>query len=112
MKLMDTVEVLTEMAAKKTCEHCGKTMAANHYWYKGGWKCKKAKSEGDAPAKKEAAPAKTSGKETTTQEIERHRKMDPHHEERKNYKSHVSNAGAAKGIEPLLKKQKATEENE
>lgn len=49
---------LTEMAAKKQCEHCGKTMAANHYWYKGGWKCKKAKSDDAKPAEKKAAPAK------------------------------------------------------
>lgn len=33
---------LTEMAAKKLCPQCGKTMAANHYWYKGGWRCKKS----------------------------------------------------------------------
>lgn len=43
---------LTEMAAKKQCEHCGKTMAANHYWYKGGWKCKKAKDAAPADDKK------------------------------------------------------------
>lgn len=60
---------LTEMAAKKQCDKCGKTMAANHYWYKGGWKCKKAKPEGESsdaakPAKKETAhkPAKEEDK--------------------------------------------------
>jgi hypothetical protein len=46
------LEQLFEMGAAKLCDKCGKTMAANHYWYKGGWKCKKAKSD-DAPAKKD-----------------------------------------------------------
>lgn len=32
------------MAAKKLCDKCGKTMAANHYWVKDkGWKCKAVK---------------------------------------------------------------------
>lgn len=46
---------LTEMAAKKQCDKCGKTMAANHYWYKGGWKCKGAtnKSGDSKPSKEE-----------------------------------------------------------
>lgn len=43
---------LTEMAAKKQCELCGKTMAANHYWYKGGWKCKKS-ADADKQSTKE-----------------------------------------------------------
>lgn len=43
---------LTEMAAKKLCNKCGKTMAANHYWYKGGWKCKKGGSDVSADAQK------------------------------------------------------------
>jgi len=36
---------LTEMAAAKLCPTCGKTMAANHYWYKGAWKCKGASKQ-------------------------------------------------------------------
>lgn len=54
MKLEDVA--IFEMAAKKTCEHCGKTMAANHYWYKGGWKCKKSSSAtpaADVPTKQQ-----------------------------------------------------------
>ena len=35
-------ELLQEMAAVKLCPLCSKSMAANHYWYKGGWKCKGA----------------------------------------------------------------------
>lgn len=44
------LEQLFEMAAKKLCDKCGKTMAANHYWYKGGWKCKAVKPTVVAPA--------------------------------------------------------------
>ena len=36
------LQLLYEMAAKKICDTCGKSMAGNHYWYKGGWKCKAA----------------------------------------------------------------------
>ena len=32
--------LLQEMAAMKLCPLCSKSMAANHYWYKGAWKCK------------------------------------------------------------------------
>lgn len=39
------LEHLNEMAAKKICPQCGKTMAANHYWYKGGWRCKKSSQQ-------------------------------------------------------------------
>lgn len=50
---MRITSLLTEMAAKKYCEKCGKTMAANHYWYKGAWKCKgasKVPQDGQQPA--------------------------------------------------------------
>lgn len=40
MKIED-VQQISEMAKPvKLCPKCGKSMAANHYWYKGGWKCK------------------------------------------------------------------------
>lgn len=45
---------ITEMAAKKLCDKCGKTMAANHYWYKGGWRCKKSATADGTP---NAAPS-------------------------------------------------------
>ena len=63
MKLL----LLGEMAAKKLCPDCGKSMAGNHYWYKGGWKCKRAnlqQPEGEPqppaqmqPPRPEPAPA-------------------------------------------------------
>ena len=37
--------LLSEMAAKKICPDCGKSMAGFHYWYKGAWKCKKSSTE-------------------------------------------------------------------
>ena len=43
LKLISKLAVegfLREMSAIKLCPSCGKSMAANHYWYKGGWKCK------------------------------------------------------------------------
>lgn len=48
---------ITEMARPaKICPECGKSMAGNHYWYKGGWRCKKSnlkdKEEGKAEEKK------------------------------------------------------------
>lgn len=39
---------ITEMAAKKYCPNCGKTMSGNHYWYKGGWRCKGGGKPADA----------------------------------------------------------------
>ena len=50
---------INEMAAKKECPLCGKSMAANHYWYKGGWKCKKAK-DGAEDASATVTPVATS----------------------------------------------------
>lgn len=39
------LQPLNEMAAKKICPQCGLSMAKNHYWYKGGWRCKKSNME-------------------------------------------------------------------
>jgi hypothetical protein len=77
------IQQLSEMAAKKICPDCGKTMAANHYWYKGGWRCKKNKEQQPAPTATPApgptpvpavpaatpAPAPTSAKKITLEEI-------------------------------------------
>lgn len=48
---------LLEMPAAKLCDKCGKTMAANHYWYKGGWRCKAAKPAEDADSTPPQTPA-------------------------------------------------------
>lgn len=77
---------LMEMAAKKTCESCGKTMAANHYWYKGGWKCKGVSDRSKARAEK-----------AKTEERTVHSKTDA--------KYHVTDAGAKRGLEDVFKKQ-------
>ena len=39
------LQLINEMAAKKICPQCGLSMAKNHYWYKGGWRCKRANME-------------------------------------------------------------------
>lgn len=51
------ISVLAEMAAKKICPDCGKTMAGYHYWYKGGWKCKKSSQAQDAQPEDGSQPA-------------------------------------------------------
>lgn len=50
-----TVARVDEMARPaKICPDCGLSMSGNHYWYKGGWKCKK-----ENIAKAQAAGAAT-----------------------------------------------------
>lgn len=56
MKLRElAVTHINEMARPaKICPDCGMSMAGHHYWYKGGWKCKKenlakAAAASDAP---------------------------------------------------------------
>lgn len=63
--LLLEIKQLVEMARPaKICDKCGKSMAGHHYWYKGGWKCKKASLEGakaedkkEEPKKEEKKPA-------------------------------------------------------
>lgn len=55
---MNFLSVLLEMGAPKLCDKCGKSMAANHYWYKGGWKCKQTNvAQAQAPAQTQAQAA-------------------------------------------------------
>jgi hypothetical protein len=49
MKLSQIPIPLNEMAAKKICPICNNPMAGFHYWYKGGWKCKKSSINPPAP---------------------------------------------------------------
>lgn len=63
--------ILTEMAAKKICPDCGKSMAGNHYWYKGGWKCKKSNlQQQDQPDQpnQQAAPTEQPAPSQTPQQ--------------------------------------------
>lgn len=61
MLLTELVQLIEMARPAKICPDCGKSMSGNHYWYKGGWRCKKSSKEG-TPAKekseKEAVPAK------------------------------------------------------
>ncbi|TFG98294.1 hypothetical protein E4H12_06525 [Candidatus Thorarchaeota archaeon] len=57
MLLLEIARMMEMARPAKICPDCGKSMAGHHYWYKGGWKCKKAnRKDGDAD-KKEAKPA-------------------------------------------------------
>lgn len=53
------LQELMEMARpKKICPDCNKSMSGNHYWYKGGWRCKKSNrtdSSDEKPTAKRAA---------------------------------------------------------
>lgn len=53
---MELLRTLMEMGAQKLCDKCGKSMAANHYWYKGGWKCKTKPAEQPAAGGQPATP--------------------------------------------------------
>jgi len=63
VKLDENGQIIKEMARPaKPCPKCGKTITGNHYWYKGGWKCKggagAATAAGTTPtASPAAAPA-------------------------------------------------------
>lgn len=76
---MKLVHFITEMAAKKLCDKCGKSMAANHYWYKGGWKCKAVKPA--ASATTVTLPLASNGGHTSVEyDREAERRSDLHHE--------------------------------
>lgn len=44
-------------APKKICPICGNPMTGYHYWYKGGWRCKKSSIDPNAQPANNAAPA-------------------------------------------------------
>lgn len=80
---------MTEMVAKKICSSCGKSMSGNHYWYKGGWKCKGVSDRAKQRAEKRAASPK---QEITGDKLATH-----------TGKYHVSDEGSKRGIEHLFK---------
>lgn len=48
---------LQEMARPvKICPDCGKSMSGNHFWYKGGWRCKKSNTSSATAPTSSAAP--------------------------------------------------------
>lgn len=51
------------MAAKRICPDCNKPTAGYHFWYKGGWRCKKSSKEGGDTTSAESKTSKPSGKE-------------------------------------------------
>lgn len=53
MLLIEIAQMLEMARPAKICPDCGKSMAGNHYWYKGGWRCKKSSLADKAASKKE-----------------------------------------------------------
>lgn len=70
------LQTLCEMAAKKLCPTCGKSMAANHYWYKGGWRCKKPKDDQQPAPQSTTRPTPTTPTSSTIS-IDEIRKLVP-----------------------------------
>lgn len=95
------VEQLMEMAAKQVCSKCGRgPISKTHRWVVGsGWKCMGGSAKPADDKKAEEAPAK---KEEPVE-----KKEAPAH--RTAGKSHVTDAGARKGLEDLFKRQKSND---
>lgn len=88
---------LFEMAAKKICEKCGKSMSGNHYWYKGGWKCSdKMGTKPRKPKDGSEAPAKAEKKESPPQRVERKDVPETDHTREMKKKMAAANEEAAK----------------
>ena len=86
--LLIEIAQLTEMARPaKICKKCGKSMAGHHYWYKGGWVCKKANRKTEEPAEKKSEPKKEPKKEEPAK-----RPQDDDEDEKEH-------KGAVKGLE-------------
>lgn len=77
MRLSEIAKLMEMARPAKICPDCGKSMAGNHYWYKGGWKCKKSnlaaagdkkKEEKKEEPKKAAGPAKKEDKKPVKKE--------------------------------------------
>lgn len=70
--LLNEIAQIMEMARPaKICKKCGKSMAGHHYWYKGGWNCKKSNLEAAKETKKKdkkpTVKAKSEFKEEPTE---------------------------------------------
>lgn len=84
MLLAEIAQIMEMARPAKICKDCGKSMAGHHYWYKGGWKCKKGNrkdggateekkedskpADKKAPAKKEAPASRPQNKDDDEKE--------------------------------------------
>lgn len=110
--LLTEIKELVEMARPaKICPDCGKSMAGNHFWYKGGWRCKKSNRKADGEAgeesKKQTPPAakgpqKSDSKKKDLENDETHREY-----ERDEAEDDDPDVKAAEREEAKLKKTKA-----
>jgi hypothetical protein len=79
MLLIEIAQLIEMARPAKICDKCGKSMAGFHYWYKGGWKCKKSSLEGkkDEPAKDDKKPAEKKAAEKPAPKKEAPKKEAP-----------------------------------
>lgn len=62
MLLLEIAQLMEMARPAKICPKCGKSMAGHHYWYKGGWKCKKANLSSDTKEEPKKAEKKAENK--------------------------------------------------
>lgn len=104
MRLSEIAKLMEMARPAKICPDCGKSMAGNHYWYKGGWKCKKSnlaaaggkKEEKKEEPKKAAGPAKKEEKKPVKKEEPKKVAPAAAHDDDDEKKEHK---GAVKGLE-------------
>lgn len=89
MLLVEIAQLIEMARPAKICKDCGKSMAGHHYWYKGGWKCKKANRKEAAEDKKPAAKTKPEAKK----EAPASKPQDDDDDDEKQHK------GSVKGLE-------------
>lgn len=92
MLLVEISQMMEMARPAKICPDCSKSMAGNHYWYKGGWKCKKS----SLADKKSDEEKKETSSDKKAEEKKEAPKNAANNSEENNKKEHT---GAVKGLE-------------
>lgn len=88
---------LSEMAKpKKICSSCGNQMTGFHFWYRGGWRCKK--SSGSAGSGEPALDSDTSFADAMRQQIATTAKRGTED------KTYLAPSAYTRGLEKILKR--------
>ncbi len=130
MLLLEIAQMMEMARPAKICPKCGKSMAGHHYWYKGGWKCKKAnlaggskeepkkdekKSDKKPVAKKDvkkAAPAKAAPKQADDDDDKKEHRGVVKGLEREAGEEKDPDVKSAERVEKDLKKKKGVQAGE
>lgn len=96
MLLVEISQMMEMARPAKICPDCGKSMAGNHYWYKGGWKCKKS-SLADKKGSEEKKEAPAAEKKTEEKKPAQKNNAPANNSENNNDKK--EHTGAVKGLE-------------